>query len=346
MSPNLLTSDFDYHLPPDLIAQEPLPRRDDSRMMVVRRRGEIVHSCFKDLPRYLAAGEVLVVNDTKVIPAKAWGKKDGREIEFLFLREIKPGIWEVLCRPAKRVRLGDAIEFSARLKARVVGKESRGSRLLDFAAGDVLVELHKIGHAPLPPYIKRRKDEPDQRILDLERYQTVFAREEGAIAAPTAGLHFTPRSLKGLRAKGVQVCPVSLEVGLATFQPVEAETVEKHRMLSERCTVSPRAARRINQAKSEGRPVTAVGTTVVRTLESAWKDGRVQEGSRWTDLFIHPGFKFQVVDRLLTNFHLPKSTLLMLVSAFGGRELILRAYSEAVRERYRFYSYGDCMLIL
>jgi S-adenosylmethionine:tRNA ribosyltransferase-isomerase len=346
VSPTLRTSDFDYHLPPELIAQNPLPRRDDSRMLVVRRPGEIVHSCFRDLPRYLTAGEVLVINETKVIPAKALGKKDDREVEFLFLKKVRPEIWEVLCRPAKRLRLGDTIEFSPRLRARVIGREPRGKRLLDFSSEDVLAELHKIGYAPLPPYIKRRKEEPGRRIFDLKRYQTVFARKEGAIAAPTAGLHFTPGSLKALKAKGVEVCPITLEVGLATFQPVEAEEVEEHRMLSERYTIGPGAARRINRARLEGRPVTAVGTTVVRTLESAWKDGPVQAGSRWTDLFIRPGFKFQVVDRLLTNFHLPKSTLLMLVCAFGGRELVLRAYSEAVREKYRFYSYGDCMLIL
>jgi len=342
----MLVSDFDYHLPPELIAQKPLPCRDDSRMMVVRRRGEIVHSRFKDLPGYLAAGDILVVNDTRVIPAKAWGKKDRQEIEFLFLREIKPGIWEVLCRPAKRVRPGDAIEFSPRLSAQVVGMESRGKRLLDFSSEDVLAELHKIGYAPLPPYIKRSKTELNQRTIDLERYQTVFAREEGAIAAPTAGLHFTPDSLKGLRTKGIKICPISLQVGLATFQPVEVDRVEDHRMLAEYYTISMGAARRINEAKSEGRPVAAVGTTVVRALESAWQDGQVQNGSRWTDIFIRPGFRFRVVDRLLTNFHLPKSTLLMLVSSFASRELILKAYSEAVREKYRFYSYGDCMLIL
>lgn len=339
-------SDFEYHLPPELIAQKPLPRRDDSRMMVVRRQGEIVHSRFKDLPGYLATGDVLVLNETRVIPAKTWGRKDGQEIEFLFLKETNPGTWEVLCRPARQVRPKDTIEFSPRLKAGVVGMESRGRRLLDFSSGDVRAELHKIGFAPLPPYIKRRKAEADQRMFDLERYQTVFAREEGAIAAPTAGLHFTPGFLRGLRAKGVQVCPVNLEIGWATFQPVEVERVEEHRMLSERYTVSPGAAKCINQAKSKGRPVTAVGTTVVRALESACQDGRVEQGSRSTDIFIYPGFRFQVVDRLLTNFHLPKSTLLMLVSAFAGRELILEAYSEAVHERYRFYSYGDCMLIL
>jgi S-adenosylmethionine:tRNA ribosyltransferase-isomerase len=343
----MLVSDFDYHLPPELIAQQPLPRRDDSRMMVVwRRNGEIIHAIFKDLPDYLDAGDVLVLNTTKVIPAKTWGKKGNREIEFLFLKEIQPGTWEVLCRPAKRIRPGDTIEFSSRLEAQVVSAEIRGKRFLHFTSGDVLAELQKVGFAPLPPYIKRGKGELGLREFDLERYQTVFARREGAIAAPTAGLHFTPESIKLLKDKGVQVCPVNLEVGQATFQPVEADSVEDHRMLSERYSISPVAARSINQAKKEGRPVLAVGTTVVRALESAWQDGRVRPGSRSTDIFIFPGFRFQVVDRLLTNFHLPKSTLLMLVSAFASRELILKAYSEAVREKYRFYSYGDCMLIL
>jgi len=316
-------------------------------MMVVRRReGEIIHARFKDLAEYLGAGDVLVLNNTKVIPAKVWGKKDGRDVEFLFLKERQKEIWEVLCRPAKKVSLGKTIIFSSKFEARVVGMEQRGKRLLDFSSGDVLAKLHKIGYAPLPPYIKRRKGESDMRKFDLERYQTVFARKEGAIAAPTAGLHFTPQSLKELRAKGVLVCTINLELGLATFQPVEAERVKGHRMLEESYAVSPSAARIINQAKSEGLPATAVGTTVVRALESAWQDGRVRDGSRSTNLFIFPGFRFHVVDRLLTNFHLPKSTLLMLVSAFAGRELILKAYGEAVLEKYRFYSYGDCMLIL
>ena len=340
-------SDFDYRLPSELIAQKPLLRRDDSRMMVVRRReGEIVHARFKDLPEYLGLGDVVVINTTKVIPAKVWGEKDGKQIQFLFLKERRKGIWEVLCRPAKRVRPGDTIIFLPGFEAQVVGMEPRGKRLLDFSSRDVLSELHKIGYAPLPPYIKRRKGESDLREFDLERYQTVFARKEGAIAAPTAGLHFTPASLKELKAKGVLVCTIDLEVGLATFQPVEAEWVEGHRMLSERYTISPSAARIINQAKSEGRRVVAVGTTVVRALESAWEQGRVRSGCRSTDIFVYPGFRFQVVEHLLTNFHLPKSTLLMLVSAFAGRELILRAYSEAVCGKYRFYSYGDCMLIL
>jgi len=340
-------SEFDYNLPPGLIAQRPLPHRDDSRMMVVgRRQGEIAQARFRDLPGYLTPGGVLVINTTRVIPAKAYGTVKGLEVEFLFLREKERGIWEVLCRPARRVLTGSTVVFSPGFECSVIGTEARGKRLLNFSKGDVLARLHEIGYAPLPPYIKRRKDDLDRRMYDLDRYQTVFARREGAIAAPTAGLHFTPELITSLKAQDVQVCPIDLEVGQATFQPVEADRVEDHRMLSERYTIGPATARSINKAKSEGRPVTAVGTTVVRSLESAWQDGRLRSGSRSTEIFIYPGFKFHVVDRLLTNFHLPKSTLLMLVSAFAGRELILKAYAEAVRQKYRFYSYGDCMLIL
>jgi S-adenosylmethionine:tRNA ribosyltransferase-isomerase len=243
------------------------------------------------------------------------------------------------------VLAGGTVTFSAGFEARVTGVEPRGKRLLEFSSDDVLAKLYEIGYAPLPPYIKRTKAESGLRDFDLKRYQTVFARREGAIAAPTAGLHFTTESIRSLKAKGVRVCPIDLEVGQATFQAVEAERVEDHRMLSERYTISPATARSVDLAKSEARPVTAVGTTVVRALESAWQGGRLRSGSRSTGIFIHPGFKFHVVDRLLTNFHLPKSTLLMLVSAFAGRELILDAYAEAVRKKYRFYSYGDCMLV-
>jgi len=342
----MFVSDFDYCLPAELIAQRPLPNRDDSRMMVVRRTSaEIIHARFKDLPEYFGAGDALVLNTTKVIPAKAWGKAGSGEVEFLFIQETRPGFWEVLCRPAKRARLGEAIRFSPRFEARVVGVMPRGKRLLSVLSGDVLNELRKIGFAPLPPYIKRGKSAVSERSFDLERYQTVFAREEGAIAAPTAGLHFTPESLKTIEAKGARICPINLEVGQATFQPVEVERVENHRMLAERYAISRSTARAINEARSEGCPVTAVGTTVVRALESAWQEGWIRPGTRSTEIFIYPGFRFRVVDRLLTNFHLPKSTLLMLVCAFAGRELVLKAYSEAVRERYRFFSYGDCMLI-
>jgi S-adenosylmethionine:tRNA ribosyltransferase-isomerase len=340
-------ADFDYELPPELIAQHPLPRREDSRMMVVdRRAGSIEHRRFRDFPDHMAKGEILVLNDTRVLPARLWGANGEAKIEFLFVREDSPGVWDVLCRPAKRVREGDAVRFPGGVTARVAALLEDGRRLLDFGAADVRDLLREKGFAPLPPYIKRAKQDEAARPDDLVRYQTVFARKDGAIAAPTAGLHFTGKVLKGLEARGVDICRVTLDVGLATFQPVRAELIADHKMLEEAYSVTPAEAAAINVAKAEGRPVTAVGTTVVRTLESAWKDGAVRSGRRSTALFITPGFEFHVVDRLLTNFHLPQSTLLMLVSAFAGYDLVMRAYAEAARGKYRFFSYGDCMLIL
>ena len=343
----LHVSDFDYELPPGLIAQHPLPRREDSRMMVVdRRSGAIRHGAFREFPEHLSAGDLVVLNDTRVIPAKIWGQSGEARIEFLFVREVGGGIWEVLCRPAKRVRPGDMVYFPEGIEARVTGLAEGGRRRLDFGPADVRAFLREAGYAPLPPYIKRARRDEAARPRDIDRYQTVFAKNEGAIAAPTAGLHFTGEMLDGLKAKGVELRRVTLEVGLATFQPIRADLVADHKMLEEAYLVTPAAAKAINAAKSAGRPVTAVGTTVVRTLESAWQDGSIRSGGRATSLFITPGFEFRVVDRLLTNFHLPRSTLLMLVSAFAGYELVMRAYREAVREKYRFFSYGDCMLIL
>ncbi len=350
-NPPLKISDFDYDLPPELIAQHPLPRRDDSRMMVVERAsGRVRHGLFKDFPEYMRRGDLLVLNDTRVMPAKAWGERIGpagtsARIEFLFIRELERGLWEVMCRPARRLAKGDAVRFAPGLEARVEGLAEEGKRLLRFEKPGVRAALDDIGYAPLPPYIKRAKEDRAGRGEDLDRYQTVFARRDGAIAAPTAGLHFTPAMLAGLEAAGVEVRRVTLDVGPATFQPVRVEAVADHKMLEETYEIAPAVARRIDEARAAGRPVTAVGTTVVRTLESAWRDGRVRPGRRVTSIFIYPGFEFHAVDRLLTNFHLPKSTLLMLVSALAGRELILKAYREAVRERYRFFSYGDCMLI-
>jgi len=351
-NPVLLLSDFDYDLPPELIAQHPLPRRDDSRMMVVERAsGRISHGRFRDFPGFMRPGDLLVLNDTKVVPAKAWGERIGTggaaaKIEFLFLKELEAGRWDVMCRPARKLQKGDAVRFGPGLDARVEEIGEEGKRLLRFDRHDVRSALDLIGYAPLPPYIKRTREDRAGRDEDLERYQTVFARRDGAIAAPTAGLHFTRETLAALEAGGVEIRRVTLDVGPATFQPVRVEAVAEHKMLEERYEITPDSARRINAARAEGRPVTAVGTTVVRTLESAWRDGRVRSGRRATSLFIYPGFEVHAVDRLLTNFHLPKSTLLMLVSALAGRELIIRAYREAVRERYRFFSYGDCMLIL
>ena len=342
-----LVSDFDFDLPPELIAQHPLPRRDDSRMMVVERKtGKINHGRFREFADFMNSGDLLVLNDTKVIPARVWGKSGDAKIEFLFIKELGPSLWEVLCRPARKVRQGEVVHFGPRLEARVEEVGEEGKRVLRFNNVDVRAELHIIGYAPLPPYIKRAREDRSSRPEDLVRYQTVFARKEGAVAAPTAGLHFTEEALGGLKTKGVDIRRVTLDVGLATFQPVRAEIIAEHVMLEEWYSVSPAAAQSIMTAKAEKRSVTAVGTTVVRTLESAWKDGKVRSGRRASSLFIYPGFEVHAADRLLTNFHLPKSTLLMLVAAFAGHELIMEAYREAVRERYRFFSYGDCMLIL
>jgi S-adenosylmethionine:tRNA ribosyltransferase-isomerase len=343
----LRVSDFDYDLPPELIAQHPLPHRDDSRMMVIDRpTGAIRHARFEEFAGFMDAGDVLVLNDSKVIPAKAWGMCGEAKVEFLFVRDLGHGLWEVLSKPAKRVRTGGSVRFASGPEARVTRAGEEGRRVLDFGGIDVRVLLDDIGYAPLPPYIKRSREDRTSRPEDLARYQTVFARKDGAVAAPTAGLHFTEDVLAGLKRKGVEVRRVTLEVGLATFQPVRADLVDDHRMLEERYSVAPSVSRTLNAAKSEGRAAAAVGTTVVRTLESAWQDGALRAGRGTTSLFIHPGFEFHAVDRLLTNFHLPESTLLMLVAAFAGHDLIMKAYREAVREGYRFFSYGDCMLVL
>jgi S-adenosylmethionine:tRNA ribosyltransferase-isomerase len=346
--PPLRVADYDYGLPPELIAQHPLPHRDDSRLMVVdRRTGALRHGRFREFSGLMAAGDVLVLNDTRVLPARLWGTSGEARVEFLFVRETDaPGTWEVLCRPAKRVRPGDVVRFPGGVAAEAAGPAGEGRRLLDFGPADVRALLRERGYAPLPPYIKRARQDESARPGDIDRYQTVFARKEGAIAAPTAGLHFTKGVLRALGDRGVDVRRVTLDVGLATFQPVRAELVADHQMLEETYAVAPAVAKAVNAAKAEGRPVTAVGTTVVRTLESAWRDGAVRAGRGATSLFITPGYRFQAVDRLLTNFHLPQSTLLMLVSAFAGYELTMAAYREAVREGYRVFSYGDAMLVV
>jgi len=339
--------DFDYFLPPELIAQQPLRRRDSSRLMVVdRAKRAISHHRFRELPNFFQPGDLLVINVSRVLPVRVWGKVGSRKVEFLLVKPLPSGEWEVLCRPARVVKVEREVVFSRNLEAKVVGTGPRGRRLLRFNQNNVLAEVKKIGFAPLPPYIKRPPEDWQQRAYDLRRYQTIYAREEGSIAAPTAGLHFTPSILEKIVAKGIEVVQITLHVGLATFQPVEVEEVEEHRLGEERLAISPEAADKINQAKREGRTIIAVGTTTVRALESAYDGQKIVPGQRMTKLFIYPGYKFQVVDRLLTNFHLPRSTLLMLVAALAGREFILEAYQEAVRHRYRFYSYGDCMLIL
>ena len=343
----MLVADFDYELPAGLIAQKPLPERQQSRMMVLHREtGEIIHSRFSEFPAYLQKDDVLVLNTSKVIPARVYGKIEEKEIEFLFLKELGDGLWEILCRPAKKVRLGDAVVFSDEFEAKIASIGPEGKRTIQFTSGDILPKLKKVGFAPLPPYIKRKSKNSELRAMDIKRYQTVFAEHDGSIAAPTAGLHFTPDILKEIAARSAAIARITLDVGLATFQPVRVTKIENHQMLEEDYTISPSASRIINSAKKESRPVTAVGTTSVRALESAFQEGKIQPGKGSTRLFIYPGYRFNAVDRLLTNFHLPKSTLLMMISAFAGLDFIKRAYEEAVRQEYRFYSYGDCMLII
>ena len=329
------TSDFDYELPAELIAQRPLADRDASRMMVVERStGEIRHEQFRNLGRYLRAGDLLVLNDTKVIPARIWSKEPA--VELLLIENLGAHRWSALLKPAKRGRRGMTLRFEEGLAALVEGETDFGGRVLTFT-GDVMGYISHHGAAPLPPYVKRTMHSAGidpGRKEDLNRYQTVFAREPGAVAAPTAGLHFTPEMLERFPHAFI-----TLHVGIGTFRPVKAENVEEHRMHAERFSISGRAADAMKAAER----IVAVGTTVVRALETVGEP-RPYEGA--TDIFIRPPFEFRVVDGLLTNFHLPRSTLLMLVSAFASRELIRQAYADAVRERYRFFSYGDCMLIL
>jgi S-adenosylmethionine:tRNA ribosyltransferase-isomerase len=328
------TADFDYHLPPELIAQEPLADRAASRMMVVNRAtSEIRHDRFRNLGQHLLAGDLLVLNDTKVIPARIWSREP--DVELLLVEKLGVGRWSALVRPGKRAKVGTNLRFEDGVSAVVEGEAEFGGRVLRFV-GDVEAYIAAHGVTPLPPYIRRTTQQPD---ADRECYQTVFAREPGAVAAPTAGLHFTEELLAQLQASGIGHAFITLHVGIGTFRPVKVENVEEHRMHAEKFSISAATARTIGEAQR----VVAVGTTVARTLESCDK---LEEREGTTDIFIRPPHAFRFVDVLLTNFHLPRSTLLMLVSAFASRELILKAYEEAVRERYRFFSYGDCMLIL
>lgn len=336
-------SDFDYRLPDELIAQAPLEDRAASRMLVVHRaEGRFEDRVFRDLPQYLGPGDCLVINDTRVVPSRLFGRKEGyaREVEIFLLTPQNPErtLWTALVRPGRHLHEGARVTISDRLSVEILETRVRGERLVKVdCTGDLDEEIERIGHVPLPPYIHR----PDQPA-DRERYQTVFAQNRGSAAAPTAGLHFTPEVLEACRAAGAEIAPVTLHVGLGTFQPLLHETVEENRLHSERFSIPPATAAKLAAARRR----VAVGTTVVRTLESAARNGGLvaQEGE--TDLFIYPGFEFRAVDALLTNFHLPKSSLLLLVCAFGGKELILSAYRHAVEQRYRFFSYGDCMLIL
>ncbi len=346
------TAEFDYELPPDLIAQHPLEDRAAARMMVVdRERGTLVHRRVGDLPEYLRSGDVLVVNDTRVIPARLLGVKEatGGRVELLLLEELAPGRWQALCGASRRPQPGARLRLGGgQLLATVVNHEPDGRVVVDLTAERPLAEvLEEVGLTPLPPYIKRDYANPEAIQPDRHDYQTVFARVPGAVAAPTAGLHLTDALLQALAAKGVNRAAVTLHVGLGTFRPVDAEEVEGHRMEEERFTIAEDAAAAIAAARPGGGRVVAVGSTVVRTLESAaaWH-GRVCACSGRTDLFIRPPYAFKVADAMLTNFHLPRSTLIMMVTALAGIDLVRRAYREAVAERYRFYSYGDCMLIV
>ena len=339
--------DFDYHLPEELIAQQPLPERRASRLLVLdREEGRVGHCQFAELPELLAPGDLLVRNETLVIPARLLGRKPtGGQVEALLVQPVEGEgqVWRCMTRSSKPVRRGTLLTFAGNLAAEVMAEESDGCRILRFLyQGNFLSLLQEHGRMPLPPYIRREADRDDQA-----RYQTVFARQPGAVAAPTAGLHFDPEMFAALAARGVDVCGLTLHVGLGTFLPVRSEDLAAHRMHGEWYEIPDASARMINQAKAEGRRVIALGTTSTRALEdAAAADGQVRAGRGLAELFIRPGFNFQVVDALITNFHLPKSTLLMLVSAFAGREHVLAAYQEAVARRYRFFSYGDCMLIL
>ncbi|HHT42347.1 MAG TPA: tRNA preQ1(34) S-adenosylmethionine ribosyltransferase-isomerase QueA [Firmicutes bacterium] len=336
--------EFDFDLPLELIAQKPLASRDASRLLVVKRgSGECVDGKFSDLPLYLRPSDVLVINDSRVLPARLWGQNPQKSglVEILLLRPHGEGKWEVLVRPGKKARVGAEIVFSPRLSCTVLDTTPNGTRLVQFHfEGDFQGILEELGETPLPPYIHEKLDDP-------ERYQTVYAKHSGSVAAPTAGLHFTPQLLDAIDRLGVAVVPVTLHVGLGTFRPVQTEHVEDHVMHEEYYELSPEDAAVINARREAGGRVIAVGTTSVRVLETlADEQGRVHAGSGWTDIFIYPGYKFQVVDGMVTNFHLPKSSLLMLVSAFAGREVIRHAYEHAVAKRYRFFSFGDGMLLL
>lgn len=346
------TEDFDYHLPAELIAQQPAEPRDQSRLLVLdRATGLIAHRRFADLPEYLHAGDLLVVNDSRVLPARLHGIREatGGHAELLLLRETAAQRWLALARPAKRLRPGDRLHFGGgRLVGVVREVREEGQRVVEFEPGERPLRdlIEEVGELPLPPYIH-------QQPADPERYQTVYARQSGSVAAPTAGLHFTPALLDRVRAQGVGVATVTLHVGLGTFRPVHAERIEDHVMHAEYGVLPAETASAVRRTRAAGRRIVAVGTTSVRVLESAGlaaaSPGSVvpEDGwYGWTDIFIYPGFRYRVCDALVTNFHLPKSTLLMLVSAFAGKDLIDRAYATAVAERYRFFSFGDAMLIV
>ena len=337
--------DFDYELPQELIAQDPLEDRSSSRLMVLGREdGSIEHRVFRDIADYLHPGDCLVINNTKVLPARLYGTKEGTQagIELLLLKRLTDNRWETLVKPGKKAKPGTKIRFGGGLlTGEIIQIAEGGNRVIQFSYQGIFEEiLDQLGEMPLPPYITHH-------LEDKQRYQTVYAKEEGSAAAPTAGLHFTPQLLAQIRAKGVEIAEVTLHVGLGTFRPVKVENILDHHMHEEFYTITKEQAEKINQAKASGHRVIAVGTTSTRTLESvADEEGYVREAGGYTQIFIYPGYRFRCIDALITNFHLPESTLIMLVSALAGREHVLAAYEEAVRKKYRFFSFGDAMLII
>ncbi len=336
-------SDYNFYLPEKLIAQTPLKKRDSSRLLVYdRKNSTIEHKIFNDILQYLEKGDALVINQTKVIPARLFGTREGLKnpVEFLLLRRINANDWHAIMRPGKRLKVGAEVLFSSELKAEVIEKLEDGVALVRFYYDGIFEEiLERLGHMPLPPYIK-------EKLEDKQRYNTIYAKEEGSAAAPTAGLHFTEELFDKIRAKGVQILPVTLHVGLGTFRPVKEDNLINHVMHSETYEITDEVADKINEVKKLGGRIIAVGTTSVRTLESSCKDdGTVLCGRGDTDIFIYPGYEFKVVDRLITNFHLPESTLLMLVSAMMGRQNVLDTYQQAIDKEYRFFSFGDAMFI-
>ncbi|MDU4378252.1 MAG: tRNA preQ1(34) S-adenosylmethionine ribosyltransferase-isomerase QueA [Anaerococcus vaginalis] len=337
------TEDFDYNLPEELIAQHPADKRDFSRLMVVdRKTGKREDKHFYDIIDYLNEGDLLVMNDTRVIPARLFGHREGKEeeIEVFLLENIEDDKWEVLVRPGKKMKIGTKCIFSDELSLEVIDIKEDGNRIVEFFYNGIFQEiLDRLGNMPLPPYIK-------EKLKDKERYQTVYSKNPGSVAAPTAGLHFTKELLKKIEEKGVKLAYITLNVGLGTFRPVKVDDVKNHKMHSEFYQISKETADLINETKKNNKRIISTGTTTTRTLESVYKkNGKIKEDSGWTDIFIYPGFEFNVIDCQITNFHLPKSTLIMLVSALASKEIILDAYKDAVDKKYRFFSFGDAMFL-
>ncbi len=340
---NLEKKSYDYHLPVELIAQHPTEKRSNSRLLYLKKSGEIFHHKFNEIVDILRPSDVLVINKTKVIPARLFGRKTtGAKVEIFLLNQLSKKRWECLVKPGKKLLLNSEVIFSNNFSCKIVDYADEGGRIVEFYwDGDFWDILEKVGKMPLPPYIKRDATEKDK-----EKYQTIFAENLGSVAAPTAGLHFTKEILNQIRERGIIICEVVLKVGLGTFRPVKTDNIREHKMHSEYCQISEKTAKIINDAKRENRRIIAVGTTTTRTLESFVKNNRIKSGSKWTDIFIYPGKKLQIIDGLITNFHMPESTLMMLVSALAGRKNIMNAYKIAVEKKYRFFSYGDAMLIL